>query len=933
MAKSVLDISLLDILQYYFKYSTEHISQQGKKIYSTKCPIHQEKKGESFTIYDKTKNGKGWDWACFGQCNTGGTAPKLLVDVGLFNSIDEAIKDIEEVFNIKPPEEMNLENFAEYKGFDLEFLKSRGIDNHTHIRQGEEIHGVGVPFFDPEGNKIAIKKRLNFVEKPKYIFTEGKNTIYGLDQIKDFKEEVFIFEGESDALTGMQVGLPSLGIPGANAWDTVKEWIDYFNKFKKIIVVPDKGEAGKKLVNKLAQLFPDKIFILPLPGKFEDVNDFFIFGCNKNKETFRNYFNESPIIPAAPETFKEMIKENQQMLGNYKAWESVFEYYKDEIQLMLFVDQLKEESGIKKSIIEKAYKENYNKYNKTQKEIEDKDADIYIKGKSYYKTIYTKENIYELQLSNFVIHLLHTIEADGDHVRVCQLENENGQISRKVMFDSETLTRVTEFMSECKKAGNYIFKGDFNDLIALNELLLKQEEDIVSAPDHIGRINEKNWLMGSYGIDSNGEKVQADENGIIELDANKYMVRNLNVADEEDTAYMPVEPKKVEDIDKDFLTKTAQTIKENIGGFEAWLALGFAVAGWYSTEIYNHNGEKSFPIFFISGKRNSGKTYLARWLMSVFGFPHIDGKNFGMPSLVSMVRKLGYYSSLPQWYDDYKNGIRDIKARDDFLLGAYNRQGADKGTKSGFGVRSERIRGLLLISGEDTPANNAVFSRCSVIQVSAYSREDSKLDEMLELVRKFPSMGVYFLKNKQEYGSKTLLESIDWMQKILEKNGIDGRTARNRAIFAAAFLYEFGNSITQEEKDEFIDWLIDTSVTTKEETEGDHIVSRFFEDVSTLMERGELVHGKDYKIEDGYIYLWFKGVYDIWTANYRDVDIKRTVLINYLRKEPYIEKENHSKRLGENQSVKKTIVIDYNLAPFSEFSEFCSDNDDIAAEF
>ena len=178
------------------------------------------------------------------------------------------------------------------------------------------------------------------------------------------------------------------------------------------------------------------------------------------------------------------------------------------------------------------------------------------------------------------MHLIHTIESDGDHVRICRLVNEQGQTSRLVQFDSDTLTKPLEFMSECKKAGNYIFKGEFRDLISLNELLLDQETNIIHSPDHIGRIG-KAWLMGRYGVDSTGNVVEADKDGIIELDGESYMVRSLNVVDANDATYLPVLPEPY-DITPEYLQDVARTLKANLGGFEAWLALGFTVAGWHS---------------------------------------------------------------------------------------------------------------------------------------------------------------------------------------------------------------------------------------------------------------------------------------------------------------------------------------------------------------
>lgn len=932
------NISLLDIIKHYFGYSDNDFDKQGKNIYLTRCPLHNEKKGTSLALYDKTDKGLGWDWVCYGACGTGGSAPKLLVEAGLFDNIDNAIKDLRRVFKLEYPATVTLDNFADFKGFTVDFLKSRGIDNHAHVHDGEIVHGIGIPFYDMNGNVLAIKKRMKYEGSPKYIFTEGENTIYGLDMLPNYSRDIlYICEGETDTLTAMFAGLPAIGVPGVNAWNACLENYpavkDIIDTFEKIVIIPDQDQnnAGKKLVQSIAENYTSNLYIIYLPKRFNDVSDYYMYGCGGNKDTLYEYFTTQQLIPATPDTFKLALQKDIKLLSCYPAWFSVFATLKEEVNILLFVEELKSTLKTSKTIISKAYSSAYQKYNKVSDAVSDDAGGIYIKNKSYYKTIYTGDGVKEVELSNFIIHLLHTIEADGNHVRICKLENREGQISRQVIFTADVLTKPIEFMSTCKAAGNYIYKGDFKDLIALNELLLKQEEGVVHSPDHIGKVGDK-WLMGRFGIDSKGQVVEADENNILTLDGTQYMVRNLNIVDDNDEAYMPTKPDVINVIDDDYLKEVAYTLRDNLGSYNAWLALGFTVAGWHSDEIYNHNSEKSFPIFFINGKRNSGKTHLARWLMSAYCFPHIDGKNFAMPSVVSMLRKLGYYSSLPSWYDDYKNNIKDIKYRDDFLLGVYNRQGADKGTKSGFGVRSEKVRGMLLISGEDTPDNNAVYSRCCNIQVSAYDRDDSKLNKMLDLVKDFPSMGLHFLAEKQRNGSTELLTKISMIQNRLTAKGIDARLARNVAVFSGSFLHGFGHVINETDELAFINWLEEKAIQTKETTDSDHTVSRFFSDLTVLMLDGKIQNGKHFKVEGNKIYMWFKGCYDVWEDNY-DVDIKRTVLLDYITKEPYFLKKDERKRLSEGSSQIRCLVLDYTKINDTDFQGICASSDDSTLEF
>lgn len=920
---TVTTIPLLEVIQHYFSYTPSDFTKQGKNIYLAKCPIHKEKRGTSLSIYDKTETGGGWDWFCFGACQKGGTAPKLLVDAGLFPTMEEAVEDLRKTFKLTFPDLVTLEAFAEAKGLSIDFLSSRGCSyQEVEVKRDKgtvSLKGVVIPFYDRSGKPIAKKIRLKFTGTPKYAFLEGKNTVYGLDLLDSFTTEyIYICEGETDALTLLQAGFQAVGIPGAAAWQS--SWADYFHKFKKIIVLSDNDTAGHNLLLNLATAFPKNLYTVQLPRNINDINDFFVYNFGANLDNFQQFFREAKVIPATPEAFKLELQQNPELLSSTACWRNALACIgTNEVKQLLFVEELKNALPITKSLIVKAYREAI-KGQAALKSTEKKDYNIFIRDNCYYRKVLTESGYEEIKLSNFVMHLIHTIESDGDHVRICRLVNEQGQTSRLVQFDSDTLTKPLEFMSECKKAGNYIFKGEFRDLISLNELLLDQETNIIHSPDHIGRIG-KAWLMGRYGVDSTGNVVEADKDGIIELDGESYMVRSLNVVDANDATYLPVLPEPY-DITPEYLQDVARTLKANLGGFEAWLALGFTVAGWHSREIYLAKGDKAYPIFFISGKRNSGKTYLARWLMSAYGFPHIEGKSFSLPSIVSMTRKLGYYSSLPQWYGDYRNNIKDIKFRNEFMLGVYNKQGADKGTRLGFGVRNEPIRGFLLLDGEDTPQDNAVLSRCTVIQVSAYQRDDTLLNRMLDLVRYFPAMGLHFLQKKQREGSDELLSQIFKIQEELEQAGIDARLAKNTAVFAGSFLYGFGKYLTQEEIEEFMAWLRLRTEETKEITESEHSVAQFFSDMTVMMADGKVQQGHHFFVADGYIYLWFKACYDAWRQEYRDV-VQRAVLAAYFDKEPFCVKRNHPYRMSAQVGVVKTTVLDYKLIPDEDFRSFC----------
>ena len=151
------------------------------------------------------------------------------------------------------------------------------------------LKGSSYSVLRPFGAKpIAKKIRLKFTGTPKYVFLEGKNTVYGLDLLDSFTTEyIYICEGETDALTLLQAGFQAVGIPGAAAWQS--SWADYFHKFKKIIVLSDNDTAGHNLLLNLATAFPKNLYTVQLPQNINDINDFFVYNFGANLDNFQQF--------------------------------------------------------------------------------------------------------------------------------------------------------------------------------------------------------------------------------------------------------------------------------------------------------------------------------------------------------------------------------------------------------------------------------------------------------------------------------------------------------------------------------------------------------------------------------------------------------------------------------------------------------------------
>ena len=888
-------ISLLTIIADYLpEITTDDIVRAGKNQYSCKCPIHKETNGSSFIMYEKPT---GWDWTCFGKCSTGGNAAKLLTMAlpDKFPTIEDAAEDIREKYNLVLPDVVDIESFARYKNVTPEFLVSRGIEN---VSDGILIH-----YYDANNEKIATKKRLKFEGKPKYKFTFGSgNAFYGLELLKTYqKDYIYLVEGESDALTMMFAGIPVLGIPGSLSWQP--EWAAHVADFKKIIVINDNDIAGMKLFTKLQESFGTRLYARQLPQKVKDASALFNYYQNGDVSAFQEYFNINSAVPATPEAFKEALNTNKELITNKDAWFYLLYTVKDEAERIILLDELADLSKTPKRAITLMYKSTLSALQERETKIDGGTNHIFEERGCYCKW---NSNSAKVQVTNFTVKLHHTLNREGEYHRLVTFQGADGTKSAPILLDARHLANANDFNEACISRGNYMFDGNTSDLNGVRKIILAQESPLVVAPSFIGHVDDK-WILGDVGIDTDGEIVEMNEFGAIPFADGSYKPANV-----------PALPflKDITLAKPDFRRDVAYTLKQNIGTYEAWLALGWVVSVCHSDTIFKHQMENNFPLLFVTGKRNSGKSHLARWIMRQFGLGTDTGMSNGLASdtLVAMSNKLSQYASMPIWWDDYRNSIKDILARGERLLLTYNRSGRSKGKRTETGNEIVPARACVMLSGEDTPTSdlNALSTRCVFIQVSANQRDDSVIEHMLELVTDFDKLGLTFMCDFQKNGSEALLTHLDRIVGKLMSSGIDSRGARNIGVTAAGFLHGYGDVIDAADLEGFENWLVDFAAKEKASVDDDQVVTRFLYDLAYLIERSSIVEHTDFVITEEEIFLNMTNIYNAWRSyclSLRMPVVERNVLNNYLRKETWFTPKKSKRFTGLNNKVVSASTV------------------------
>jgi len=143
------------------------------------------------------------------------------------------------------------------------------------------------------------------------------NRLFGMDKFNAGSSQYLtIVEGEDDVPSAYYMlgeKYPVVGIPGAAISETLlKECFAWMNSFKYIVVCTDSDSAGNKAADKIASVFPNKVYRVKMTTH-KDPNEFLVAG--HEKDFFFAWTNREKHIPQGiyntPTQFKEILRQTE----------------------------------------------------------------------------------------------------------------------------------------------------------------------------------------------------------------------------------------------------------------------------------------------------------------------------------------------------------------------------------------------------------------------------------------------------------------------------------------------------------------------------------------------------------------------------------------------------------------------------------------------
>lgn len=166
------------------------------------------------------------------------------------------------------------------KSQGLAYLKSRGISEKTIqvYHMGEQGQDLIFPFL--RNGQLVMAKRREAVDgaKPKPTEAGCEKCLFGWQAIPDNARDALICEGEIDAMSAFELGIPAMSVPygagGGDKQDWIENEFDHLERFDQVFVCMDRDQPGQLgMAEIVKRLGAHRCRIVDIPEPFKDVND------------------------------------------------------------------------------------------------------------------------------------------------------------------------------------------------------------------------------------------------------------------------------------------------------------------------------------------------------------------------------------------------------------------------------------------------------------------------------------------------------------------------------------------------------------------------------------------------------------------------------------------------------------------------------------
>jgi DNA primase len=508
------------------------------------------------------------------------------------------------------------------------------------------------------------------------------------------------------------------------------------------------------------------------------------------------------------------------------------------------------------------------------------------------------------RISNFIIKIDYTVINNEKAERYCQLISRYGN-SQRIILKPDMMVSKSQFQKLCFELGDFEFYGNDSDLAAVwSYIFMHQDGRIINKINYLGYHSDINTWFFFNGAYRNEQFYPADENKLIWIEDAGFMLPHSTRDDE--NVLLPELTDENTNID---IKKIFYNLSKVFNEKYARVVLGWTLGNFFMQEILKEYGV--YPFLFFYGLQSAGKSSLANWISSFFGFTQ-KGVPFSMSSLVGITRAAANLSMIPIWLEEYRNtSDSSIGKKNSLLRSIYDKSTILKGNKTPGALQTYTSRSTLILSGEDQPLDAALNSRCVMIPV--FDRRHSDLEAFQWLhnnASQFNTIGHHILLNKKMYWDKIKLRIDEYFKAFLDSDKkVDTRNRKHMSIVAGVGDVFLDSSI------EFMEFIGTESIKRTASVDHSQALYIFLEDVINLKNTFEISFPfleliQNRKTRKHEVAFYFNGVYNFWERRFarlrESIPASKQALLEHIRSEPYYIEERAARL---DNSSRRCIIL------------------------
>uniref|UniRef100_A0A6M3XW86 DUF927 domain-containing protein n=3 Tax=viral metagenome TaxID=1070528 RepID=A0A6M3XW86_9ZZZZ len=471
--------------------------------------------------------------------------------------------------------------------------------------------------------------------------------------------------------------------------------------------------------------------------------------------------------------------------------------------------------------------------NAPKKEI-GKDAQFKEENDKVFYFVESKNGIVKKEAANFIMRITKSIKND-DNESSFELKIKSKNAACSFEIEGSGFPVLNDFRKELGKQGLYLIS--IKDIDIYNQYLQfvyeKSTTESIKKTNFLGRVGKKTYLMEDCTITENGQQELTNLFPDLPSSQNKKMTY-----------------KKENPFD---LSRFVQDMNA-IFGIQTYKYIGFLVSTLFSAEIFNHYN--FFPLLFLYGKSESGKSTIANFAQACFGTQNITPPFTINSTPKSIQRTMSRFFNTPVQYNEYKPSEKT----NNLLISIFDREAYSRAVKdnSNKTITNEVNASMIFLGTYGIAGYKAedLTNRTVELNFNNIQQKKEIIDFWEENINNMIGFVEFCIKN---INAGELLKSIKVNIKDAKKQyNNSGRILENHCILQASYNYLL-------EKLEIIETLgisnIKDDIETQQNITKDNQVAEFaLNIIENLYARKDIFDNRIVK-EGNILYFDLKNIY------------------------------------------------------------------------